>query len=36
LGVAFLVCPYGLPMLATWLLAQLHIFRFWLKDTIYG
>lgn len=35
LGVAFLMCPYGLPMLATWLLAQLHIFRFWLKDTIY-
>lgn len=36
LGVAFLMCPYGLPILATWLLAQLHIFRFWLKDTIYG
>lgn len=36
LGVAFLMCPYGLPMLATWLLALIHMFRFWLKDTIYG
>ena len=36
LGVAFLLCPYGLPMLATWLLALCHGFRFWLKDVIYG
>lgn len=36
LGAAFLMCPYGLPLLAALLLAQLHVFRFWLKDTIYG
>lgn len=36
LGVAFLLSPYGLPMLATWLLALCHGFRFWLKDVIYG
>jgi hypothetical protein len=36
LGVAFLLCPYGLPMLATWLLALCHGFRFWFKDVIYG
>ena len=36
LAVAFLLCPYGLPMLATWLLALCHGFRFWLKDVIYG
>ena len=36
LVTAFLLCPYGLPMLATWLLALCHGFRFWLKDVIYG
>ena len=36
LGVAFLLSPYGLPMLATWLLALCHGFRFWLKGAICG
>jgi hypothetical protein len=36
LCVAFLLSPYGLPMLAAWLLALCHGLRFWLKDVIYG
>ena len=27
LVIAFLISPYGLPMLATWLLAKLHVLR---------
>ena len=35
LVIAFLLSPYGLPMIAAWLIAQLHIFRDWMKETIY-
>ena len=28
LVIAFLISPYGLPMLATWLLAKLHVLRY--------
>ena len=30
------VSPYGLPMLATWLLAKLHVLRYAIQDRIYG
>lgn len=33
---AFLFSPYGLPMAAAWLIAQLMYFRDWLKETVYG
>ena len=36
LGVAFLISPYGLPMLAGWLVAKLHVLRYMLRDWIYG
>ena len=35
LGIAFLISPYGLPMLAGWLVAKLHVLRYMLKDWIY-
>ena len=28
--------PYGLPMLAGWLVAKLHVLRYMLRDWIYG
>ncbi len=34
--IAFLGSPYGIPLLAAKLVGQLHRFRLWLKDTIYG
>ena len=34
--IAFLVSPYGIPLLAAKLVGHLHRFRLWLKDTIYG
>ena len=34
--IAFMVSPYGIPLLAAKLVGQLHRFRLWLKDTIYG
>ena len=36
LGVAFLISPYGLPMLAAWLIAQLHGLRYAIQDAVYG
>ena len=33
---AFLVSPYGIPLLATTLVLQLHKLRIWLKYAIYG
>ena len=36
LGVAFLISPYGLPMLAAWLIAQLHGLRYAIQDSVYG
>lgn len=36
LVIAFLISPYGLPMLATWLLAKLHVLRYAIHDRIYG
>jgi hypothetical protein len=34
--IAFLLCPYGLPMLATLVVARLIGFRLWIKERIYG
>lgn len=36
LGVAFLISPYGLPMLAAWLIAQLHGLRYAIQNAVYG
>ena len=36
LGVAFLISPYGLPMLAAWLIAQLHGLRYAIQDAVYS
>ncbi|MDD3228326.1 MAG: CD1845 family protein [Oscillospiraceae bacterium] len=36
LVLAFLVSPYGLPMLAAWLLGQLQKLRYAVQDKIYG
>jgi hypothetical protein len=36
LVIAFLISPYGLPMLAGWLVAKLHVLRYMLHDWIYG
>ena len=36
LVIAFLISPYGLPMLAGWLLAKLHVLRYAIQDRIYG
>ena len=30
------ISPYGLPMLAGWLVAKLHVLRYMLRDWIYG
>ena len=35
LVVSFLFSPYGLPMAAAWMIAQLIYFRDWLKETVY-
>ena len=35
LVIAFLISPYGLPMAAAWLIAQLMYFMDWLKETVY-
>ena len=34
--MAFLICPYGLPLLAAMLVGQLQRFRCWMLDMIYG
>ena len=36
LGGAFLISPYGLPMLAAWLIAQLHGLRYAIQDAVYS
>ena len=36
LAVALALSPYGIPTLAALILARFYIFRYWLKDTIYG
>ena len=36
LGIAFLISPYGLPMLAAWLIAQLHGLRHAIQNAVYG
>ena len=36
LGVAFLISPYGLPMFAAWLIAQLHGLRYAIQNAVYG
>jgi hypothetical protein len=33
---AFLVSPYGLPMLAVWLVGQLQRLRYFIQDAVYG
>ena len=32
---AFLLSPYGLPMIGAWLVAQLHLLRDWMKEKVY-
>ena len=34
--VIVLISPYGLPMLAGWLVAKLHVLRYAIQDRIYG
>jgi len=36
LVIAFLLCPFGLPMLAAWLLGCLQQLRYAIQDKIYG
>ncbi len=36
LVIAFLVSPFGLPMLAAWLLGQVQRLRYAIQDKIYG
>lgn len=36
LVIAFLVSPFGLPMLAAWLLGQIQRLRYAIQDRIYG
>ena len=36
LVIAFLISPYGLPMLAGGLVAKLHVLRYMFRDWIYG
>ena len=36
LCIAFLVSPYGLPMVAAWLLGQLQNLRYLIQDAVYG
>ena len=36
LVIAFLISPSGLPMLAGWLVAKLHVLRYAIQDRIYG
>ena len=35
LAVAFVLSPYGLPMIGAWLVAQLHLLRDWMKEKVY-
>lgn len=35
LVMAFLISPYGLPMVAIWLLGKVQDFRFFLQDFVY-
>ena len=35
LAAAFVLSPYGLPMLGAWLVAQLHLLRDWMKEKVY-
>lgn len=34
--IAFLVSPFGLPMLAAWLLGKVQGMRYWIQDRVYG
>ena len=36
LFAAYLVSPFGLPMLAAWMIGQMQKFRFFVQDAIYG
>lgn len=36
LFAAFLVSPFGLPMLAAWMIGQMQRFRCFVQDAIYG
>ena len=36
LFVDSVISPYGLPMLAGWLVAKLHVLRYAIQDRIYG
>ena len=34
--LAWLISPLGIPMLAVWLVGKCNVFRWWLKDRVYG
>jgi len=34
--VAFLVSPFGLPMLAAWMLGQIQRVRWWIQEKVWG
>ena len=36
LTVAFLISPYGLPMIGAWLIAQIQSLKFYIQDAVYG
>ena len=36
LTVAYLISPYGLPMIGAWLIAQIQSLKFFIQDTVYG
>ena len=36
LVVAFLVSPFGLPMLAAWMLGQVQRVRWWIQEKVWG
>ena len=36
LFAAFLVCPFGIPMLALWMIGQVQKVRYVIQDKVYG
>lgn len=36
LTLAFLISPYGLPMIGAWLIAQIQSLKYFIQDAVYG
>ena len=36
LTLAFLISPYGLPMIGAWLIAQIQSLKFFIQDVVYS